>query len=49
MTTYVIAYEDFKYGTCCCKYEATDIIHAMNQFEWDGNDLEDIISITVGK
>ena len=49
MTTYVIAYEDFKYGTCCCKYEATDILNAIDQFKWDGNDLEDIISITVGR
>ena len=47
--TYVIAYESFKYGTCCCKYEATDFLRAINQFELDGNDLEDIISITVGK
>ncbi len=48
MMTYVITYEG-KYGTCCVKYEATDIFHALHQFEWDYNDLEDIISITAGR
>lgn len=48
MTTYVIVYEG-KYGVYSEKYEATDIINAIDQFKWDGNDLEDIISITVGR
>ena len=47
MKTYIIVYDDYKYGLCSQKYEATDIFEAINQFEFEENNTDDIISITV--
>jgi len=49
MQTYIIVYEDFKYGTCWCSYETSDIFDAINQFMCEGNGDKSIISITVGR
>lgn len=48
MKTYVVVYEDNKYGTCSRKYEANDMFDAIDQFVNEGNDDDSIISITVG-
>lgn len=47
MKEYIIIYDDFKYGLCSHKYEASDIFEAINQFEFEENDTNNIISITV--
>lgn len=47
MKEYIIVCDDYKYGLCSHKYEASDIFEAINQFEFEQNILDDIISITV--
>ena len=48
MRTYIIVYDDYKYGICSNKYKAGDIFEALNQFMCEGHGDLGIISITVG-
>ena len=48
MRTYIIVYDDYKYGICSSKYKAGDIFEALQQFMIEGNGDLSIISITVG-
>jgi hypothetical protein len=49
MKTYIIVYDDYKYGLWSQKYEAPDIFDAIHQFMCDDNRSDDIISITIAR
>ena len=49
MKTYIIVYDDYKYGLWSQKYEASDIFDAIHQFMCDDNRSDDIISITISR